>query len=240
MYQYHCLNPIAEVGLKNFDGNYARTDNIANADAVLVRSAAMHDMELPESVCVIGRAGAGVNNIPLGKCSEQGIAVFNTPGANANGVKELVLAGMLLASRDIVGGLHWVRSERQNEELPQLAEKQKKAFAGNEIMGKKLGVVGLGAIGILVANAAAALGMEVYGYDPYISVNATSSPSTGSSRMYSQRMISRNQYPCRYMIICPFLSGFAGPSMRNVSNFSETIPRNCSMDSPFRSFTTRL
>ncbi len=172
MYQYHCLNPIAEVGLKNFDGNYARTDNIANADAVLVRSAAMHDMELPENVCVIGRAGAGVNNIPLGKCSEQGIAVFNTPGANANGVKELVLAGMLLASRDIIGGLYWVRSERQNEELAQLAEKQKKAFAGHEIMGKKLGVIGLGAIGILVANAAAALGMEVYGYDPYISVNA--------------------------------------------------------------------
>ena len=172
MYQYHCLNPIAEVGLKRFDGNYAKTDNIANADAVLVRSAAMHDMEIPENVCVIGRAGAGVNNIPLGKCSEQGIAVFNTPGANANGVKELVLAGMLLASRDIIGGLYWVRSERQNEELAQLAEKQKKAFAGNEIMGKRLGVIGLGAIGILVANAAAALGMEVYGYDPYISVNA--------------------------------------------------------------------
>ncbi|MCI8585761.1 MAG: phosphoglycerate dehydrogenase [Lachnospiraceae bacterium] len=172
MYQYHCLNPIAEVGLKNFDGNYARTDNIANADAVLVRSASMHDMEIPGNVCVIGRAGAGVNNIPLGKCSEQGIAVFNTPGANANGVKELVLAGLFLASRDIIGGLYWVRSERQNEELPQLAEKQKKAFAGNEIMGKKLGVIGLGAIGILVANAAAALGMEVYGYDPYISVNA--------------------------------------------------------------------
>lgn len=172
MYQYHCLNPIAEVGLKKFDGNYAKTDNIDDADAVLVRSAAMHDMELPEKICVIGRAGAGVNNIPLGKCSEQGIAVFNTPGANANGVKELVLAGMLLASRDIVGGLHWVRSERQNEELEQLAEKQKKKFAGHEIMGKKLGVIGLGAIGILVANAAAALGMEVYGYDPYISVNA--------------------------------------------------------------------
>ena len=172
MYQYHCLNPIAEGGLKRFDGNYAKTDNIANADAVLVRSAAMHDMEIPENVCVIGRAGAGVNNIPLGKCSEQGIAVFNTPGANANGVKELVLAGMLLASRDIIGGLYWVRSERQNEELAQLAEKQKKAFAGNEIMGKRLGVIGLGAIGILVANAAAALGMEVYGYDPYISVNA--------------------------------------------------------------------
>lgn len=172
MYQYHCLNPIAEVGLKKFDGNYAKTDNIADADAVLVRSAVMHDMEIPDKVCVIGRAGAGVNNIPLGKCSEQGIAVFNTPGANANGVKELVLAGMLLASRDIIGGLYWVRSERQNEELPQLAEKQKKAFAGNEIMGKKLGVIGLGAIGILVANAAAGLGMEVYGYDPYISVNA--------------------------------------------------------------------
>lgn len=172
MYQYHCLNPIAEVGLKKFDGNYAKTDNIADADAVLVRSAAMHDMEIPDKICVIGRAGAGVNNIPLGKCSEQGIAVFNTPGANANGVKELVLAGMLLASRDIIGGLYWVRSERQNEELEQLAEKQKKAFAGHEIMGKKLGVIGLGAIGILVANAAAALGMEVYGYDPYISVNA--------------------------------------------------------------------
>lgn len=172
MYQYHCLNPIAEVGLKKFDGNYAKTDNIEDADALLVRSAAMHDMEIPGNVCVIGRAGAGVNNIPLGKCSEQGIAVFNTPGANANGVKELVLAGMLLASRDIIGGLYWVRSERQNEELEQLAEKQKKAFAGHEIMGKKLGVIGLGAIGILVANAAAALGMEVYGYDPYISVNA--------------------------------------------------------------------
>lgn len=172
MYQYHCLNPIAEVGLKKFDGNYAKTDNIEDADALLVRSAAMHDMEIPGNVCVIGRAGAGVNNIPLGKCSEQGIAVFNTPGANANGVKELVLAGMLLASRDIIGGLYWVRSERQNEELEQLAEKQKKAFAGHEIMGKKLGVIGLGAIGILVANAAATLGMEVYGYDPYISVNA--------------------------------------------------------------------
>ena len=172
MYQYYCLNPIAEVGLKKFDGNYARTDKMENADAILVRSAAMHDIEFPESVCVIGRAGAGTNNIPMGKCSEQGIAVFNTPGANANGVKELVLAGLLLASRDIIGGLYWVRSERQNEELEQLAEKQKKAFAGNEIMGKKLGVIGLGAIGILVANAAASLGMEVYGYDPYISVNA--------------------------------------------------------------------
>ena len=172
MYHYHCLNPIAETGLGKFDGQYIQTDKIEDADAILVRSAVMHDMELPRKVCVIGRAGAGVNNIPLEKCSEQGIAVFNTPGANANGVKEMVLAGMLLASRDIIGGLYWVRSERQNEELEKLAEKQKKQFAGNEIKGKKLGVIGLGAIGILVANAAAGLGMEVYGYDPYISVNS--------------------------------------------------------------------
>ena len=172
MYQYHCLNPIAEVGLKKFDGNYAKTDNIGNADAVLVRSASMHDLALPDSVAAVARAGAGVNNIPLEECAKKGIVVFNTPGANANGVKELVLAGMLLASRDIMGGLYWVRSERQNEDLETLAEKQKKKFAGHEIMGKRLGVIGLGAIGILVANAAAALGMEVYGYDPYISVNA--------------------------------------------------------------------
>lgn len=172
MYQYHCLNPIAEVGLKKFDGNYARTDCMEEADAVLVRSALMHDMELPEKLCVIGRAGAGVNNIPLEKCSEKGIVVFNTPGANANGVKELVLAGLLLTSRDIIGGVQWIQSERHNEDLEKLAEKQKKRFAGNEIMGKKIGVIGLGAIGILVANAAASLGMEVYGYDPYISVNA--------------------------------------------------------------------
>ena len=172
MYQYHCLNPIAEVGLKNFNGNYAKTDKIEDADAVLVRSAVMHDMDLPEKLCVIGRAGAGVNNIPLGKCSEQGIAVFNTPGANANGVKELVIAGLLLASRDIVGGIHWVQSERQNEEIEKLAEKQKKQFAGGEIKGKKLGIIGLGAIGAMVANAACGLGMEVYGYDPYLSIDA--------------------------------------------------------------------
>ena len=172
MSQYHCLNNNAEVGLKKFDGNYAQTDKMEDADAILVRSAVMHDMEFSDKLCVIGRAGAGVNNIPLGKCSEQGIAVFNTPGANANGVKELVIAGMLLAARDIVGGMYWVRSERQNEDLEKMAEKEKKRFAGTELLGKKLGVIGLGAIGILVANAAAALGMEVYGYDPYISVEA--------------------------------------------------------------------
>lgn len=172
MFQYHCLNPIAEKGLSKFDGKYVQTDRIEDADALLVRSASMHEMKLPPRVAAIARAGAGVNNIPLDQCSEQGICVFNTPGANANGVKELVLAGLLLASRDIIGGLYWVRSERQNEELEQLAEKQKKQFAGHEIMGRKIGVIGLGAIGTLVANAAVALGMEVYGYDPFISINA--------------------------------------------------------------------
>lgn len=172
MYKYHCLNPIAEIGLNKFDGRYVKTDNMEEADAILVRSAVMHDMEIPDNVCAIGRAGAGVNNIPLEKCAEKGIVVFNTPGANANGVKELVMAGLFLTSRDIIGGIHWVRTERQNEDLEKLSEKQKKQFAGNEILGKKLGVIGLGAIGILVANAAVALGMEVYGYDPYISVNA--------------------------------------------------------------------
>ncbi len=172
MYQYHCLNPIAEVGLNRFNGQYVRTDRMEDADAILVRSQMMHDLPLPERTAVIARAGAGVNNIPLDRCSDMGICVLNTPGANANGVKELVLAGLLLASRDIIGGLYWVRSERQNEELEKLAEKQKKKFAGHEIMGKKIGVIGLGAIGILVANAAVALGMEVYGYDPFISINA--------------------------------------------------------------------
>ena len=132
----------------------------------------MHDLELPEGLEAIARAGAGVNNIPLEKCADQGIVVFNTPGANANGVKELVFAGMLLASRDIVGGIDWVLENKDNENVKKDAEKAKKAFAGNELAGKKLGVIGLGAIGVRVANAATHLGMEVYGYDPFISVNA--------------------------------------------------------------------
>lgn len=172
MFHYHCLNPISQVGLDGFSGLYVQTDNMNDADAILVRSAAMHDMELPEKLEAIARAGAGVNNIPLQKCAEAGIVVFNTPGANANGVKEAVLAGLLLASRDIVGGINWVQSERQNELIAKSAEKEKKRFAGNEIKGKRLGIIGLGAIGVLVANAAARLGMEVYGYDPYISVDA--------------------------------------------------------------------
>ena len=172
MYQYHCLNPIAAKGLDLFGEDYKKTETLYEADAVLVRSAKMHDMELPEGVKAIARAGAGVNNIPVMDCAEKGIVVFNTPGANANGVKELVLAGMLLASRDIVGGIEWVAKEKDQEDIGKLAEKQKKQFAGCEIMGKKLGIIGLGAIGAMVANAASAIGMEVYGYDPYISIDA--------------------------------------------------------------------
>ncbi len=172
MYKYNCLNPIAGVGLNLFSGDYTKVDDLKDADAALVRSAAMHDLELPESLLAVARAGAGVNNIPLDKCAEKGIVVFNTPGANANGVKELVFAGMLYASRDIVGGIDWCLDNQNDENIAKSAEKQKKNFAGTEISGKKLGVIGLGAIGVLVANAATHMGMEVYGYDPYISVSA--------------------------------------------------------------------
>lgn len=172
MYKYNCLNPIAGVGLDLFSDEYTKVDELKDADAVLVRSAAMHDLELPDSLLAVARAGAGVNNIPLDKCADKGIVVFNTPGANANGVKELVFAGMLYAARDIVGGIDWCLENQNDENIAKTAEKQKKNFAGTEISGKKLGVIGLGAIGVLVANAATSLGMEVYGYDPYISVNA--------------------------------------------------------------------
>ena len=172
MKKIHCLNPIAKCGTELFPAGYEMTDKAADADAVLVRSASMHDMELPENLLAVGRAGAGVNNIPLDSCAQKGIVVFNTPGANANGVKELVIAGMLMASRDIVGGIEWCKANAEDDNITKDTEKSKKAFAGCEIKGKKLGVIGLGAIGAEVANAAAALGMEVYGYDPYISVNA--------------------------------------------------------------------
>ena len=172
MYKYHCLNPIANIGLNQFDDAYVVTENMKDADAVLVRSAVMHELEFDENLKVIARAGAGVNNIPLDRCAEEGIVVFNTPGANANGVKEMVLAGLLLASRDIVGGIEWVKVNKEDANIAKSAEKAKKAFAGCEIEGKKLGVIGLGAIGVLVANAAVKLGMEVYGYDPYLSVDA--------------------------------------------------------------------
>ena len=172
MFKYNCLNPIAQVGLNNFDNKYIKTDDINEADGVLVRSASMHEMELPDKLLAVARAGAGVNNIPLDKCAEKGIVVFNTPGANANGVKELVFAGMLLASRDVTGGIDWVKNNAADADIAKTAEKAKKNFAGTEIMGKKLGIIGLGAIGVRVANAAKHMGMEVYGYDPYISVDA--------------------------------------------------------------------
>lgn len=172
MFKYNCLNPIASVGLELFSDAYQKVEELNDAEAALIRSAAMHDMELPDGLVAVARAGAGVNNIPLDKCAEKGIVVFNTPGANANGVKELVFAGMLYASRDIVGGIDWCLENQNDENIAKTAEKQKKNFAGTEIAGKKLGVIGLGAIGVLVANAAVHMGMEVYGYDPYISVNA--------------------------------------------------------------------
>ena len=172
MKKIHCLNPIAKCGTELFPAGYEMTDKAADADAVLVRSASMHDMELPENLLAVGRAGAGVNNIPLDSCAQKGIVVFNTPGANANGVKELVIAGMLMAARDIVGGIEWCKANAEDDNITKDTEKSKKAFAGCEIKGKKLGVIGLGAIGAEVANAATHLGMEVYGYDPYISINA--------------------------------------------------------------------
>lgn len=198
MYQYHCLNPIADVGLNLFTEDYKKTEDLNEAQAVLVRSAAMHDLELPENLQAIARAGAGVNNIPLDKCAEQGIVVFNTPGANANGVKELVFAGMLLASRDVVGGINWVLENQENENVKKDAEKAKKAFAGCEMAGKKLGVIGLGAIGVKVANAATHMGMEVYGYDPFISVNAAWSLSRNVKHINSVEEIYSE---CDYITI---------------------------------------
>lgn len=172
MTKINCLNPIASCGMDLFTDSYEKVDEFKDADAVLVRSAAMHDLELSDNLLAVARAGAGVNNIPLDKCAEKGIVVFNTPGANANGVKELVVAGLLLASRDLMGGYNWVKENASDENIAKAVEKNKSKFAGNEIMGKKLGVIGLGAIGAKVANVAFRLGMDVYGYDPFVSVDA--------------------------------------------------------------------
>lgn len=172
MYRYNCLNPIADVGLALFSADYEKTEELKDADAVLVRSASMHETVFSDRLAAIARAGAGVNNIPLEACTKQGIVVFNTPGANANGVKELVFAGMLYASRGVIDGIGWCLENKNDPDIAKTAETQKKNFAGTELAGKKLGVIGLGAIGVLVANAATHMGMEVYGYDPYISVSA--------------------------------------------------------------------
>ena len=172
MYNIHYLNKISPKGTALWTEEYQATENVDDAQAILVRSAAMHDMKFSPKLAAIARAGAGVNNIPLDRCAEEGIVVFNTPGANANGVKEMAICGMLLGSRDVVGGIKWVQSIKDEGDVAKKVEKGKSLFAGNEIMGKSLGVIGLGAIGGPLANAAIALGMTVYGYDPYISINA--------------------------------------------------------------------
>ena len=197
-YTYTCLNPIAKVGLDMFEEGFTKVDDIQAADAVLVRSASMHELELPDSLAAIARAGAGVNNIPLDACAQKGIVVFNTPGANANGVKELVFAGMLLAARDVVGGIEWCKEQKDDPEIGKVAEKKKKAFAGTELYGKKLGVIGLGAIGIKVANTAVDFGMDVYGYDPYISVNAAWHLSQNVKHVTDVNEIYKN---CDYITI---------------------------------------
>lgn len=198
MYKYACLNPIAKVGLEKFTDDFVFTENASEADVILVRSAKMHDMEIPAELSAVARAGAGVNNIPHQDYAGKGIVVFNTPGANANGVKELVIAGMLLAARDIIGGVEWVNSEAGNPEIGAMAEKQKKKYAGSEISGKTLGIIGLGAIGQLVANAAVSLGMTVYGYDPYISVNAAWNLSRAVKHIEDLNDIYKN---CDYITI---------------------------------------
>ena len=173
MYRIDLLNKISEKGLNLFSDKYEYRTDIPDPDGILVRSKEMKDMTLPSSLKAIARAGAGVNNIPIDKCSEKGIVVFNTPGANANGVKELVILGMLMACRNVVGGITWAKGlVGEGDKVPDLIEKGKSKFAGTELMGKKLGVVGLGAIGTMVANTAESLGMEVWGYDPFLSIEA--------------------------------------------------------------------
>ena len=230
MVNVNCLNNISQVGLKLFTDDYNLESSFEDAQAVLVRSAKMHDLELSDNLIAIARAGAGVNNIPLDKCAEAGVVVFNTPGANANAVKEQVIAAMLLASRDIIGGNKWVADNKDDADIAKSTEKAKKAFAGQEIKGKKLGVIGLGAIGQLVANAAIALGMEVYGYDPYLSVNAAWNLSSKVKHIVNVEDIYKE---CNYITVhVPALDSTKG--MINKAAFdmmqNGTVIINCARD----------
>lgn len=208
MYQIKCMNAISKVGTDLLTDDYQLTEELAQADALLVRSASLHETEFPSSLNAIARAGAGVNNIPLDKCAEAGIVVFNTPGANANAVKELVMAGLLLSARDLIGGYNWVKANADKETLAKDVEKEKKRFAGTEIVGKKIGVIGLGAIGILVANMCDRMGMEVYGYDPYVSVDAAWNLSR---RIHHIRNIDEIYEQCDYITLhVPLLDGTRG------------------------------
>lgn len=220
MFRYTCLNPISKVGLDCFGSDYSVVSSMDDADAVLVRSADMHQIAVPDNVKCVARAGAGVNNIPLMELGKRGIPVFNTPGANANGVKELVFAAMLLAARDVVGGINWAASQLGNENVAKDTEKEKKKFAGFELAGKKLGVIGLGAIGRLVANTATHLGMEVYGYDPYISVDAAWNLSKNVLHSKDLKEIYAN---CDYITIhVPLMDATRG--MVNAEAFTLTKP----------------
>ena len=230
MVNVHCLNNIASVGLDLFSDDYNMESSYEDAQAVLVRSAKMHDMELNDHLLAIARAGAGVNNIPLDKCAEAGIVVFNTPGANANAVKEQVLAAMLLASRDLIGGNQWVAENKDNADIAKATEKAKKAFAGQELKGKKLGVIGLGSIGQLVANAAIALGMDVYGYDPYLSVNAAWNLSSKVTHIVNVEDIYKE---CNYITIhVPALDSTKGMINKAAFDLMQdgTIIVNCARD----------
>lgn len=198
MYNYATLDHIAKIGTDLFSTDYRRVEEVERADAILVRSSKMHEMAFSDQLLAIARAGAGVNNIPLDRCAQEGIVVFNTPGANANAVKELVIAGMLLASRDIVGGIDWVKANAADPDISKAAEKVKKQFAGRELTGKKLGVIGLGAIGQRVANTALHLGMNVLGYDPYISVGAAWNLSRNVQHVSNVEEIYRN---CDYITL---------------------------------------
>lgn len=199
MYKIKTYNKISKVGLEVFDDKYTIGDEVENADGAIVRSAALHDTEFPESLKAIARAGAGTNNIPIDRCSEQGIVVFNTPGANANAVKELVLAGMLISSRRVIPAIEWAKTLKgEGDAVGKLVEKGKGAFAGPELKGKKLGIIGLGAIGVLVANAANHLGMTVYGYDPYLSINSAWNLTHNAIHIYDINEIYKN---CDYITV---------------------------------------